>query len=259
MSGMQSLRNHQRWLWIAATLLVLTPLYLAGPIAQPTEYHDFADQRPLLGISNGLDVLSNAGFLITGLLGLQALYRQQLQIAPSLRPAAWLLFTGVSLVAVGSGYYHLQPDNGSLVWDRLPMAIGFMALFCIVVGEYVSLPLANRLLWPLVCVGLGATLYWHYTEQAGVGDLRPYLLVQFVPMVIIPVLLLSRRGLYNRQHGYWQLLLCYLAAKLLEYADQPVFELLGFVSGHSLKHLAAAVGIFLLYRSYRHRTPLQQQ
>ena len=59
---------------------------------------------------------------------------------------SWMaFFLGVTLVFFGSGYYHLEPHDQSLVWDRLPMTLAFMALFALVIGDRVGAR-AGRLL-----------------------------------------------------------------------------------------------------------------
>lgn len=135
-------------------LSALVGLALLGPLPQDPLYHQFADQRPLLGIANFLDVISNLPFVIIGLLGLGYLAPGCLRRG---RPAGGLpplllhyriFFVGVLLTGLGSGYYHLAPDNHTLVWDRLPMTIAFMAFFAALVGESLSLRAGRLLLWP---------------------------------------------------------------------------------------------------------------
>ena len=102
-------------------------LWLSGPIYEDPAYHDFADQRALLGVPNAMDVLSNALFLVTGLAGLLVITRHGRRgCTQRWERAAWLtLFAGVTLTGVGSAWYHVAPNNTSLFWDRLPMTIVF--------------------------------------------------------------------------------------------------------------------------------------
>ncbi|MDQ7015225.1 MAG: alkaline phytoceramidase, partial [Gammaproteobacteria bacterium] len=159
-------------------------------------------------------------------------------------------------VAIGSGYYHLWPDNSTLLWDRLPMTVAFMALFSIVLSEFVSTRFSKSSLILLVAFGVFSVVYWHITELNGAGDLRLYILVQFLPMVLIPLLLLlcCEKSVYLS--GYWALLFWYVVAKLCEYFDQAIFDLLGVISGHSLKHIAAALGVLFLLLAYRRKNPM---
>ena len=138
-------------------------------IAQDPAYHVMADRRPLLGIPNALNVLSNIPFAVAGVLGLLAVFSPR----PGARPFSdpwerWpyaALFAGTALTTAGSAYYHLAPDNARLVWDRLPMTVGFMGLLTAVVAERASLTLGRRLFVPLLVFGAGSVAYW-YLDRA---------------------------------------------------------------------------------------------
>jgi len=169
------------------TLISLVVTFLLSPVAQLPSFHHFADTRPLWGIHNFGNVVSNLPFLIIGAYGLVTVLR-----APVLAPIRWtyaVLFVGVIFTGLGSAYYHQHPDNDTLVWDRIPMTIVFMSFLSATVAELVSRPLGGRLLLPLLVVGVGSVLWWHYTETIGHGDLRLYGWVQYYPMVAIPLLL----------------------------------------------------------------------
>jgi len=234
-------------LLIAIALAMVLALAAQPPIAQPQSYHHFADARTLLGVPNFWNVASNVPFLLVGLSGLAWLRQHGAEIEPELR-AAWLvLCAGVALVAFGSGAYHWAPSNASLVGDRLPMTLAFMAFTAIVLGEHVSLRAARLALWPLLLAGVASVLYWRATD-----DLRPYALVQFLPVLLIPLVLLMYplpgRG------AVWVALGCYVLAKLLEALDAPIYEALGHaISGHSIKHVAAAAAMAALLVGRRAR------
>ena len=232
-------------------------MMMVEPIAQDPGYHQFSDQRTILGIPNFWNVMSNLPFLIVGAMGLFSLfYSGRIKFIAEIKPAYVLFFAGVALVNFGSGYYHLWPANETLVWDRLPMTFAFMALFAVIIGEFACLKASKIALWPLVVFGGFSVFYWHFTETAGHGDLRLYALVQFLPMLLIPLLLLLFKPRFTGTGGYWALLLAYLLAKVLEYFDGAVFNSLGFISGHSLKHIVAALGVFVLLRTYKNREML---
>jgi hypothetical protein len=222
-------------------------LYLQ-PIPQNRAYHDFADQRTLLGVPHFLNVVSNAPFLVVGVLGLCFVLGPAGRRAdgPFLTPAErWpyvLFFLGVGLTAFGSTFYHLAPDNDRLLWDRLPMTVAFMGLFAAVLAERASLRVGLGLLPPLVAAGLASAVYWHWTERQGRGDLRYYYLVQFYPMLVLPLLLLLFPPRYSGTAGFFAAVGWYLLAKFLEHPfDGAVYSLGHIFSGHTLKHLAAAV------------------
>jgi len=229
---------------IAAVAAVAVITFTHGSIPQPLQYHAFADTRTFFGIRNADDVLSNVPFAIVGVAGLFVVFRSGPSIFGSLveRWSYAVLFVGVTLTAFGSAYYHLAPDNNRLVWDRLPMAIGFMGLLTAIVAERVSARAAGVLLMPLVVIGCASVFYWHWTELRGAGDLRLYLLVQFGSLILVVLLLLLYPA---RQPGTAYLvvgIIAYAAAKGLEGSDRIIFDAVG-VSGHTLKHLAAAGGV----------------
>jgi hypothetical protein len=213
---------------ILLTLLVLgIALWLLPPLHQDQRYHQFADQRTLFAIPNFWNVISNAPFAIVGIFGLIALRDAVSRI----------LFTGVFLTGFGSAYYHWTPNDARLVWDRLPMTIVFMALFTVVIETFRGSRVKD-LLPILLCAGVGSVLWWRFT-----GDLKPYVLVQFVPMLAIPVLLLIRPS----NPGIWPVILLYGLAKLAELFDAQIYSVLP-LSGHTWKHFLGALATFYILR-----------
>ena len=234
-------------------------IFFVPPIAQDPNYHQFADQNTLLSIPNALNVLSNVFFAAVGVVGLLRIIRpNSLALIAALKPAYTLFFAALILVAFGSGYYHWSPDNQTLVWDRLPMTVAFMSLFPVLLAERVCATFARKLFPILVLTGIASIIYWHLSEQVGHGDLRPYALVQFMPMLLIPIILLLFPSRYNRSSDLWWFLLWYLLAKIFEAMDSLIFEWLVVVSGHSLKHIAASIGCLVyLQHLYRRKAVLR--
>ena len=152
---------------------------------------------------------------------------------------------GVSLTALGSGYYHWAPSNATLLWDRLPMTIAFMSLVSLIVTEVIDESWGKKLLLPLLVIGFSSVFYWHFTEQQGVGDLRPYAIVQFVPLIAIPFILFTYPVSKTLKKGIWLLIVFYILAKFSEALDEVIYDHF-IMSGHSLKHLLAAFGIYFM-------------
>jgi hypothetical protein len=256
-------RSARIGLLVALAAIAASVLYVVPPIPQSLAYHKFADQRTLLGIPNALNVLSNLPFFFVGVAGLLFVKRQPPYPAgphflAGVERGPWLiLFLGVALTCFGSAWYHLAPDNGRLVWDRLPMTLGFMSLFAVMIAERVDLRAGLWLLGPFLLAGLASVLYWHWTELAGAGDLRPYAAVQFLPMVAIPLMLLLFPARYTGTAAIWVSLLWYGLAKLFEQLDGEIYHLtLQIISGHSLKHVAAAASSWWLVLMLRRRVPV---
>jgi hypothetical protein len=239
-------------------LVMLTVVALLPPVPQDPAYHAFADTRPVLGVPNFLNVVSNAAFLGVGALGLLFLARVEgptgpaASITPGERRPYRLFFAGVALTGVGSAYYHWNPSNTTLFWDRLPMTIAFMALLAAVVGEQIGARAGARGLWPLVIAGVLSVLYWRLGEQRGAGDLRPYALVQFGSMVMVPLLLLLFPARRPGTRYLWLSIGSYALGKVVESLDHALLAGVG-VSGHTWKHLASAGGAYWILRMLERR------
>lgn len=236
------------------SLAAIAGAFWAPPIPQDLDYHLFADQRDFHGVSNAFDVLSNLPFILVGFLGLTLL--RDGAGKGGLPKLLWhyrIFFLGVLLTGFGSSYYHWQPNNSTLFWDRLPMTIGFMAFFSLLVGESISVRAGRLMLLPLLMLGVGSVLYWQWTEMSGKGDLRFYILVQFLPILLTLYILLFFRSQFSENFWLWWLVGFYLLAKLLELTDHFWFDLTGMISGHTLKHLSAAAATYCMYLALRER------
>lgn len=232
----------------------LLGLLALDPIAQDLAYHHFADTRSFLGIPNFNDVTSNAGFAAVGLLGVLAVtgwQRRNVFVRRADARPYLVFFGGVALVSLGSAYYHWAPSNDRLLWDRLPMAIAFMAFCSAIVADRIDAKAGTTWLLPvLVVLGLLSLIYWSWTEALGRGDLRFYGFVQFYPAVALPVVcwLFPEHRYTAGRYLVW-VIAWYGLSKLLELLDGEIFDLLGHtVSGHTLKHLAAAGATYVVLR-----------
>lgn len=242
-----------RRLLIAAVSGAIAAVFWLDRIPQDPAYHQFADTAELLGVPNFLNVATNLPFLLLGVAGLAQWMRRRV---PASRAQYLVFCAAVALVGIGSAYYHWSPSTPTLVWDRLPMTVAFMALFSAVIQDRVSERLGRILLWPLVIVGAASIAWWHWSELAGRGDLRPYGIVQFLPMLLIPLMLLSFSGRGLRADWLWFTLAIYVAAKIAEHFDGPIFAATGHLSGHSLKHLLAALAVWCTMRAFSgYRSP----
>jgi hypothetical protein len=221
-------------------------LMLHGPIPQPADYHAFADQRTILGVPDFWNVVSNLAFLIPGLIGVYEVRRRKLP----LRAMYLIFFAGSCLVALGSGFYHLHPDNETLVWDRMPMAVVFMAFFSIIVADRISERAASVMFYPLIVFALLSVAYWHFT-----GDLRLYAIAQFLPVLLIPLILILLPATTGDTPLIWSVFAVYATAKLFEFADGQIYTALQVISGHTLKHVTAALGIYFFLLAVRRRHP----
>ncbi|HEY5805612.1 MAG TPA: ceramidase domain-containing protein [Lysobacter sp.] len=228
---------------VAISSIAAIGVLFMGPIPQDPAYHLFADSRRMEGMPNFWNVLSNLPFLLAGVWGLLRYPRLTHKESTE---AYLVMCVGFLLVGAGSSYYHLAPSNSSLLWDRLPMTVAFMAVLSLLLSERLSLAHPRAVLWLLVSAGAASALYWAWTESVGKGDLRPYVLVQFLPVVLIPLMLV----MFPRRYLSTMLLLWafvfYIAAKVLEHFDPQIFHVTGVMAGHAIKHVAAAASALCL-------------
>jgi hypothetical protein len=249
-------------LGVAAGLCLL--LLRLPPIPQSPSYHDFADLRAWLGVPNFGNVASNLGFAVVGIWGLTFLLRlnpetaAQYFVDPRERWPYTVTFFGMLLTAFGSAYYHLAPTNARLVWDRIPMTIVFGSLVAAVIAERVSVHAGLRLLPFLIAIGAGSVLQWYTDELHGHGDLRFYAAVQaYSTIFLLLALLLPPK--YSRGSDFAMVVGFYVLAKILELADRRVFAFAHIVSGHTLKHLAAATAGYWILRMLQLREPCREE
>jgi ceramidase len=236
-------------LLVLAAAAASAAAFTLDPVPQDPAYHAFADARTFFGVPNFWNVASNLPFLAVGIAGL-ALSRRPAEAGLALHYRVFC--AALALVAIGSAYYHLAPSTPALAWDRLPMTVAFMALFAAVLADRVSWLAGRALLWPLVAAGLASIAWWLRTEAAGRGDLRAYGLVQFLPMLLMPLILALWRGGALASSWLWGGFGGYAAAKLAEHFDAAIFAGTGgAVSGHSLKHVAAAAAAACLVRAFQ--------
>ena len=239
--------NLRHLLVLAVATAGLIAAFFLPPIPQDPDYHLFADGRAWLGVTNFWSMASNIPFLLVGLYGLGRLASLQ---QPALRPAYAIICIGVALVGAGSAFYHFAPSTPTLVWDRLPMSITFMALFAAVIQDRMSQEVGRALLGPLIVTGMASVAWWSATELHGHGDLRPYAVVQFLPMLLMPMMLLLFRGTGIRDRWLWIAIGSYALAKLAEHFDAAIYAAGGVIGGHSLKHLLAALAVLSILRAF---------
>lgn len=226
-------------------------LVFYGPIPQDQQYHFFADARKKFGIPNFLNVITNLPFLIIGLGGLAVAKKAK---EKELRQICVVLFSGFLLLTFGSGYYHWIPNNISLVYDRLPMVIIFMSFFSLIIYDHSNRSVGYRSFISLTTLGLLSVLYWIWSEQQGYGDLRWYAMVQFFPLLAIPLILLLYKSPFNYTKYVVLIFLFFILAKIAEHFDEEIYLSLNkIISGHSLKHLFMAAAEFEILIMLKHR------
>lgn len=252
--------NRHLWLLAGTSVLVFIAAMMLPPIAQPAEYHHFADQRSFFGIPNFNDVISNLAFLLSGAAGLVFLWRVHRNPTQTVfqdRKESWpywVLFVSIASVAFGSIYYHWTPDIDHLLWDRLPIVIAIAALLSATIANRISPAAGLRLLPLLVVLAVLSVLYWYWTELHDRGNLNFYIVMQFYSILLIVWISLRFPSRYTHGNGIFQVIAWYAVAKIAEMLDGEIFTWTdGWISGHTLKHLTAAFAAYWIVRVLRKR------
>jgi hypothetical protein len=251
----------KQWGLAAIGIAALAFILAWGPIHQPRSYHDFADGRPLGAIPNFLNVASNLPFFAVGILGLAFLCRPSAlsHFKESWEKGPWGIFmASFLLVGLGSTAYHWRPTDGTLLWDRLPLALLLGSFVGVIILDRLSAVWGRRLFLPLIALALLSVLYWHWTNGDGRGDLRFYVLFQGGAMLFVPLVVVLFPSRYSGTGAIAAAALLYGLAKICEWQDASIYSLGHVASGHTLKHLLAGLAgglILAMLRKRRSRTP----
>lgn len=224
---------------------------LMHPVINGPAFHRYADARALFGIPNAGDVLSNLPFVVIGLLGLFA--ARKVDGLP--RGLVALFFAGILGIGLGSGAYHAYPGDATLAFDWLPIVLALAWLSALLLADRVDLN-AGRVAAVVLPLAAAASVAWWWGGggTSDGGDMRWYAFLQLLFVVLVPVILfLYPRGRLERG----PLLLgvaCFVAARLVHSADQSVLEATG-VSGHTMKHLIAALAAYFVLVAVKRACP----
>ena len=223
------------------TIIAVLVIIFIDPISQNQTYHSFADKIKLFCVPNFWNVISNLPFIVIGALGLWKTSKWFKDYA--LKNSFFFFFVGIFFTGFGSAYYHYNPNDTTLVWDRLPMTISFMSFLSIIIGEFIDSNFGKKALPWFLSIGILSVVYWVISH-----DLRFYLLVQFLPILqIIIILFLSKNNPTFKKY-FWLILLAYVVAKFLESFDFQIYKKSNeLLSGHTLKHFAAAIAALVFY------------
>lgn len=222
------------------TLIGLAIFLPAFP--QDPGYHNFALDRPVFGIPHFRNVVSNVAFIVVAL---KAFRRGR---GAHRRAEERVFIAGVFLTGFGSAYYHWAPASETLFWDRLPMSIAFSGVIASLVAARVHERIGQKLLWPVAVMSAATVIYWRWTETQGRGNLTPYGVLQFGTVLLVLAILLIFPRKDATQRCLWYAVGFYGGAKLLEAFDSRVSQLLVVLGGHPLKHVAAAIGCWFVWR-----------
>lgn len=229
---------------LAAILLTTVVWVMLPAIPQDPSYHQFAYQRPWLGVSHAADSLSNIAFALVGVVGVVRLAsRRRPRFSPATEAGMWCIALGLVCTAIGSAWYHRDPTDSTLFWDRLPMTLVFAGVLGTAIAQRVGNDVGRLSLALLVPLGIASVVYWKIT-----GNLSLYVALQLGGIGgLLLLILLTRKG--DDSVPWVWVVAWYVLAKVAESMDQAIWDVTdGLIAGHTLKHLlAAAAGAAALW------------
>ena len=207
---------------VAIVVVALTTAITRGP-----EFHHYADTRTWLGIPNAGDVLSNVAFLIVAARGLRLAYV----------PFGSAVCAGIAMIGLGSALYHVAPSDVLLAFDWVPIALTLGVLSAAVIHDRGGPGRVAFVLAPVFAIG--SVAWWLATggTRHG-GNMAPYVAVQAAGIALPPLVALIAPGTISVRWLFAGVLGFAVARGLASY-DRALLDAIG-ISGHSLKHLAAA-------------------
>jgi hypothetical protein len=229
-------------IFYVGTLILAAILVATGPHIQSQGYHLFAEQRTILNIPHFGDVLSNLAFAIVGILLFIEVKKWN---ATEMYKDQGVLFKALAysciILALGSGYYHWEPVDSTLIWDRVAMVLSFTIVFydsCIRYDVFNKNKVIKGAL-ATAAAFLGTVVLWIVFDR-----LEPYYLVQAFALVLV-ILAIRNYKTTPSKHLFY-LFGWYVVAKICEICDKQIFMLTGdLISGHTLKHIASAVALYV--------------
>jgi hypothetical protein len=205
------------------------------PIVRTPTFHHYADARTWLGIPHAGDVLSNAAFIVVAVLA-----ALRLRAGRSADGFAWLACAGVAGIGIGSGSYHVAPSDALLALDWAPIVLALAWITAAVVADRHGRRAGVIALVVGTSAALVAVAIWYLGGgTTGGGDMTAYVTVQLLGVALPLAVALSAPGRIPARH-LAVALAGFLLARLFATRDASLLDAIG-VSGHSLKHVAAAL------------------
>jgi hypothetical protein len=210
--------------------------------------YEFACDGAHAGIPHFWNVLTNVPFV---LLGLWQLWRiRRLRAAGTSVSFNWTgLWLSTIGIGLGSGAYHWLLTPLGLALDRLAIA----ALIAFLLAHAADVTLgwgpSRRGSTLLLAACLSTVVLWMLGGTAWVYGALQALGAVAVLAAFVRADLRARRGgaaLPISPRPLYLFTACYGLAKVCEILDQQVCDLTGWIGGHPLKHLWAALGLLFL-------------
>lgn len=235
---------------------VVLGLLAWGPIGLSAGQHHYADARTIWGVPNAMNVWTHLPLVPLGAWGWWRVSR--LRGHDDLRRVWSLFFVCQMLATVGGMVYHWAPSDRLFVWDQMPKSAACTLMACAFLSERIDVRWGSTtVLSGALGLNLLGGVWWLLSPLwLGVGDLRPLLCFEFLPTLLVAAgaWRLPGSGLLTRE-DWMRSLASFVVAQAVDWADAPIFNALGGLSGHSLRHLSLAVCVgWIAYRLGRVRS-----
>lgn len=225
-----------------------------GPVLLTAQTHGYADSRSWLGVPNAMNVLASVPVLACAVWGWRATaastWPRELQLP-------WRGFHACAIVSsLVAMAYHAWPLDASFLLSRMAQSGAFLLLGLGLMAEGVDLRFGGALACASATgVAAAAGSAVAMSNYFGLGfDMRPLLLLEILPVLLIPAGAISLAGRYTRRSDWSFVLLVYATSRTFESADAGILAATEWVSGHSLMHLS--LGLVVGWAAYSATVPV---
>ena len=227
---------------VAMTLATGVGLLAWGPMPIGTSAHAYADARTWLGIPNASNVLVNLPLFWLAVWGWCA---TRASGWPSWLRTPWQWFHLFAMAtALTSGLYHAAPNDTLFVISHIGQASAFTLLTLGVLAERVDARFGSVAccVMSVVAIALTGGAMAYAVRIDGPIDMRPLMLLEILPVLLIPTGALGLRGSHTEASTWFVVLALYASSKLFDVGDPAIFGLSGGrIGGHALMHLSLSV------------------
>lgn len=219
-----------------------------GPVPLAATAFEHADTRRWLGMPNAFNVLASLVTLPAAWWGLRA---TRAAPWPAGLRRAWTSFHAFALAAAAlAALHHLRPSFAT--W--LPATAAMCGAFAMLAAGALAERVDERIARPGALCGIGGVVLAAAGGVAwnGGSDLRLLLLIEALPVLLLPAGAISLPGAHTRPADWMLMLAGYAAAKFADFADAALYTASGWIGGHALMHLLlAGVTAWLAYAAAR--------
>ena len=127
------------------------------------------------------------------------------------------------------------------------MSLGFASFIGVLIADRIDVQTSNWITPILIFFGFFSVWEIYYGDRGT----QNYVVLQ-VGSILFSLLVMSLRPSGRLPNGPFYIgLVPYVCAKLFEAADKGIYDILGVISGHSLKHVMATIGLASIVKAFK--------